>query len=152
MESDVNKVNTIRHKPFAVPADEVMLDPDIRVSGPAYPLCEAEYLILSSKAPSGFIFSVANVCLGVGVSYAIVVAAKYFDAIIDKTSVQIESWEKWVVIISIGLSFICFVLFIFLPSKKKKLLKAIRERVYSQAPEVESRRKDNGHRGDCNAI
>jgi len=151
MESGKNQVHTVRHKPFTVQADEVMLDPEIRVSGPAYPLREAEYLILASKATSNLIFSIANVCLGIGISHAIVVAAKYFDSIVGKTSFKIESWEKWVVIVSICLSFVCFMLFIFLPSKRKNLLKEIRKRVYSQPQEVESRKKRKDYSGDVDA-
>lgn len=145
MESHQKQTETVRDRQFSgtveVPSEEVIIDPDQRVSGPGYTIGEADYLILTSKTPSGILNTSATGCLGVGVAYVIVIGAKCYEALVKKAGVEIDSWEITALVISLLLSIFLFLAACFLPSKKKKLLKKMREHLESQPKRIESRPK-----------
>lgn len=140
------KVETVREKTFSetfkASEDEVMLDPEIKVSGLGYPLDKAEYLILTRKASSESLgYIIGGGCLGVALAYLIEIIAREVEALADNTISEIESWKVWALEISLICALVCYLVGRFLPSEKKKLLKEIKERLYSQPKTVESRRK-----------
>lgn len=145
MESHQKQAETVRDRQFSgtveVPSEKVIIDPDQRVSGPGYTIGEADYLILTSKTPSGILNTLATGCLGVGVAYVIVIGAKCYEALVKKAGVEIDSWEITAFVISLLLSIFLLLAACFLPSKKKKLLKKMREHLESQPKRIESRPK-----------
>ncbi len=145
MESHEKQVEMVRDKKFTdtveLPSEELIIDPDQRVSGPGYTIGEADYLILTNKTPSGILFTIGTCCLGVGVGYVIVIGAKCYEALVGKTDVEIGSWEIRALFISLVLFIILFLCAYLWPSKKKKLLKKIQEHLESEPKRVESRRK-----------
>lgn len=149
MESHQKQVETVRDRQISVTEkvspEKVIIDPDQRVSGPGYTIGEADYLILTSKTPSGILNTLATGCLGVGVAYVIVIGAKCYEALVKKAGVEIDSWEITALVISLLLSIFLFLaacfFACFLPSKKNKLLKKMREHLESQPKRIESRPK-----------
>ena len=145
MESHQKQVETVRDRQISVTEkvslEEVIIDPEQRVSGPGYTIGEADYLILTGKTPSGILNTSATGCLGVGVAYVIVIGAKCYEALVKKAGVEIDSWEITALVISLLLSIFLFLAACFLPSKKKKLLKKMREHLESQPKRIESRPK-----------
>jgi len=145
MVSRERKVKTVKQhtftEPLTAPEDEVMRDPEIKVSRVAYPLDEADYLILTRKVPSGIMVFIAGSCFGVAAAYAIEIIAKQVEALAENTIPEIESWKKWALGISLICSIVCFLVGLFLPSQKKKLLKRIKQRLESQPKTVESHKK-----------
>lgn len=142
------KAETVRGRTLTSPViaseDEVMLDPVIKVSGPAYPLDKEDYLVLTRKGSSEFLDFITSSFLGVGVVYLIEIAAKFIVALAKNTIPEIEPWEKY----AVGISFLCGVVCLLagriLPSEKKRLLKRIKQRLESEPKIVESHRKCNG--------
>lgn len=141
MASHLKQVSIKRKDTYRPSPDDVMCDPEIIVSSLGYPIDKAEHLILSKKLPSGFFFFLAGGCSGVAVTYLFEIAGKIVDALVNDTSVEIESWKKWAIVISTFCCIACLLLGIFLPSEKKRLLKRIKGHLDSQPRTVESRRK-----------
>ena len=147
------KVETVRGKTFSetykASEDEVMLDPEIKVSGLGYPLDKADYLILTRKVSSEFLDVITWSCLGVAAAYLIEIIAKKVEALADNTISEFESWKKWALGISFICAIVCFLVGRFLPSEKKKLLKKIKQYIESQPKTVESHRKSKSGSRSC---
>jgi hypothetical protein len=120
--------------------DRVIVDPDVSMKVPIYFLNEADYLTLTSKGPSGLFEALAYGSFGVFVGHLITIMAKYYEGFTSKTEVKIDSLEKNVLVISLILSFLCW-LGKFLPNGKRKLLKKIRQHLESKQKIVEARSK-----------
>ena len=138
MASGSPKKEIVRRDTYTASPDEVIRDPVITVSGPGYTLDKADYLILTRKASSSLIGYIAASCLGVAVVYMIEIVAKFIEAFVNKTNVEIELWKKWALGISLICSIIFFLAAIFIPNEKKKLLKKMKEHIESRPRTVES--------------
>lgn len=87
-------------------------------------LCEADYLRIKNGYPKTLIWAHSILLANAGLGISIL--GKYIDRILNGSNTPILAWEKYGFISALIVSFFLYLLGIFLPNEKKKVMKDIK--------------------------